>query len=310
MSSEVALEIRNLTKVIGRKTIVDDLSFAVRKGEVFGLLGPNGAGKTTTIRMIVGLIGITKGSALVHGVDVTKDFESAMSHVGAIVENPEMYKYLSGYQNLLHFARMTPGVNRARIDEVVQLVGLKSRIHDRVRKYSLGMRQRLGLALALLRDPSILILDEPTNGLDPAGIREFRDHLRSLASQRGMSVIVSSHLLAEMELMCDRVAIIQDGKLVDIRSINEMKGDAASAAQTTRFKVDNHELAMSIFAKADLACQTAPEGGELDVVLDPLAVADVVAALVHAGVKVSGVRTVTRTLEESFLEMTGEVRHA
>ncbi len=310
MSNEVALEIKNLTKVIGRKTIVDDLSFAVRKGEVFGLLGPNGAGKTTTIRMIVGLIGITKGSVLVHEVDVTKDFESAMSHVGAIVENPEMYKYLSGYQNLLHFARMTPGVNRARIDEVVELVGLKSRIHDRVRKYSLGMRQRLGLALALLRDPSILILDEPTNGLDPAGIREFRDHLRSLAAQRGMSVIVSSHLLAEMELMCDRVAIIQDGKLVDIRSINEMKGDAPTAAQTTRFKVDNHELAMSTFAKADLACQPAPESGELDVVLDPLAVADVVAALVHAGVKVSGVRTVTRTLEESFLEMTGEVRHA
>ena len=310
MSNEVALEIKNLTKVIGRKTIVDDLSFAVRKGEVFGLLGPNGAGKTTTIRMIVGLIGITKGSVLVHEVDVTKDFESAMSHVGAIVENPEMYKYLSGYQNLLHFARMTPGVNRARIDEVVELVGLKSRIHDRVRKYSLGMRQRLGLALALLRDPSILILDEPTNGLDPAGIREFRDHLRSLASERGMSVIVSSHLLAEMELMCDRVAIIQDGKLVDIRSINEMKGDAPTAAQTTRFKVDNHELAMSIFAKADLACQPASESGELDVVLDPLAVADLVAALVHAGVKVSGVRTVTRTLEESFLEMTGEVRHA
>ncbi len=310
MSNEVALEIKNLTKVIGRKTIVDDLSFAVRKGEVFGLLGPNGAGKTTTIRMIVGLIGITKGSVLVHGVDVTKDFEAAMSHVGAIVENPEMYKYLSGYRNLLHFARMTPGVNRTRIDEVVQLVGLKSRIHDRVRKYSLGMRQRLGLALALLRNPSILILDEPTNGLDPAGIREFRDHLRSLASERGMSVIVSSHLLAEMELMCDRVAIIQDGKLVDIRSINEMKGDAPTAAQTTRFKVDNHELAMSIFAKADLACQPASESGELDVVLDPLAVADLVAALVHAGVKVSGVRTVTRTLEESFLEMTGEVRHA
>jgi len=308
VENEVALDIHNLTKVIGRKSIVDDLSVSVRAGEVFGLLGPNGAGKTTTIRMIVGLIRMTHGSVFVHGVDIAKDFASAIKHVGAIVENPEMYKYLSGYQNLQHFARMSSGITRERIDEVVRLVGLTDRIHDKVKKYSLGMRQRLGLAQALLRDPSILILDEPTNGLDPAGIREFRDHLRTLASERGMSVIVSSHLLAEMELMCDRVAIIQNGKLIDVRSLRETKDQSASDLLTARFTVDDVDKAMRVVLEADLVHETVPDSRELDVKLRGDAVADLVAALVHAGVRVSGVRTITKTLEESFLEMTGEVR--
>ena len=151
----------------------------------------------------------------------TKDFETAISKVGAIVENPEMYKYLTGYQNLVHFARMSAGVTKERIQEVIKLVALENRIHDKVKTYSLGMRQRLGVAQALLARPSLLILDEPTNGLDPAGIRELRDYLRKLTQEEGISVVVSSHLLSEMELMCDRVAIIQNGKLIDVRLIKE-----------------------------------------------------------------------------------------
>ena len=214
-----AVEIQNVSKVIKGKTIIDSLSFEVKNGEVFGFLGPNGAGKTTTIRMIVGLMEMTSGDIKISGYSVKKNFEKAVGQVGAIVENPEMYKFLSGYQNLLHYARMSKGITKEKIVETVKLVGLTDRIHDKVKTYSLGMRQRLGIAQALLHNPKVLILDEPTNGLDPAGIREIRDYVRMLAQEKDMAVIVSSHLLSEMEMMCDRIGIIQKGKLVDVQFV-------------------------------------------------------------------------------------------
>ena len=216
-----AVEIQNVSKVIKGKTIIDSLSFEVKNGEVFGFLGPNGAGKTTTIRMIVGLMEMTSGDIKISGYSVKKNFEKAVGQVGAIVENPEMYKFLSGYQNLLHYARMSKGITKEKIAETVKLVGLTDRIHDKVKTYSLGMRQRLGIAQALLHNPKVLILDEPTNGLDPAGIREIRDYVRMLAREKDMAVIVSSHLLSEMEMMCDRIGIIQKGKLVDVQFVND-----------------------------------------------------------------------------------------
>jgi len=216
-----AVEIQNVSKVIKGKTIIDSLSFEVKNGEVFGFLGPNGAGKTTTIRMIVGLMEMTSGDIKISGYSVKKNFEKAVGQVGAIVENPEMYKFLSGYQNLLHYARMSKGITKEKIAETVKLVGLTDRIHDKVKTYSLGMRQRLGIAQALLHNPKVLILDEPTNGLDPAGIREIRDYVRMLAQEKDMAVIVSSHLLSEMEMMCDRIGIIQKGKLVDVQFVND-----------------------------------------------------------------------------------------
>jgi ABC-2 type transport system ATP-binding protein len=202
MESNCVVQLRNVTKRIGSKTIIDRLSFEVHPGEVFGFLGPNGAGKTTTIRMIVGLMSTTEGEILVKGHNIKQYFEQAMVHVGAIVENPEFYKFLSGYQNLQHFARMIPGITEQRLQEVISLVKLDHRIQDKVKTYSLGMRQRLGVAQAILHRPSVLILDEPTNGLDPEGIRELRDYLRKLSREEGLAVIVSSHLLSEMELMC------------------------------------------------------------------------------------------------------------
>ncbi|TXK89538.1 ABC transporter ATP-binding protein, partial [Parageobacillus sp. SY1] len=236
------LQLKNVRKDIGKKTIIHDLSLEVFPGEVFGFLGPNGAGKTTTIRMIVGLMGITSGEVLINGISIQKDFEKAIQHVGAIVENPEMYKFLTGYQNLLHYARMAKGVTKERIDEVVKLVGLEKRIHDKVKTYSLGMRQRLGLAQALLHRPSLLILDEPTNGLDPAGIREIRDYLRKLAKEEGLGIIVSSHLLSEMEMMCDRFAIIQHGRLVGIESVQEL----SKQAQKVLLTVEPVEQALNV----------------------------------------------------------------
>ncbi|MFB5190925.1 ABC transporter ATP-binding protein [Alicyclobacillus fastidiosus] len=304
MAKDVAVEIRNLTKVIGGKTIVDNLSFDIPRGEVFGFLGPNGAGKTTTIRMMVGLISKTKGEVFINGIDVSKHFKEAMKHVGAIVENPEMYKFLTGYQNLRHFANMCPGVTEARIQEVVKLVGLDQRIHDRVRTYSLGMRQRLGLAQALLRDPDVLILDEPTNGLDPAGIRELRDQLRWLAQNKGVAVIVSSHLLSEMELMCDRVAIIQAGKLIDVKTVREMV-EGETDTSVIEFEVGDVEQAKAVLSAQYPALTADLSEKGLRVSVDRDKVPDVVASLVKADIKIYGVNAVSKSLEESFLEITG-----
>lgn len=302
MSNQAVLQLRNVTKKIGRKTIINDLSFDIPRGQVFGFLGPNGAGKTTTIRMIVGLMSMTKGEIMIDGISVKKNFELAMSRVGAIVENPEMYKFLTGYQNLVHYARMNPGISKQRIDEVVELVGMNNRIHEKVKRYSLGMRQRLGIAQAILHKPSLLILDEPTNGLDPAGIRELRDYLRALTRNEGISVLVSSHLLSEMELMCDEVAIIQTGKLIDLRSIQNYKTEEEKPRIT--FEVDNPEKARETISSLEQAGDITIANLQVEVSLNREQIPDVVAALVQAGVKIFGIRAVTKTLEDQFLEMT------
>jgi ABC-2 type transport system ATP-binding protein len=302
-SAAPIVQIRNISKRIGSKTIIDSLSFDVPPGEVFGFLGPNGAGKTTTIRMMVGLMSITEGDVLIGGSSIRTDFEKAIRHVGAIVENPEMYKFLTGYHNLVHYARMMPGISKKRIQEVITLVGLENRIHDKVKTYSLGMRQRLGIAQALLHKPSLLILDEPTNGLDPAGIRELRDHLRTLTRDEGISVVVSSHLLSEMELMCDRVAIIQNGKLVDVRLIKDYVQDGTSAQ--VQFEIDQPIKAKAVVESAFQNQPIILMGNVLLASLDKEQIADVNKMLVQADIKVYGIRIANKTLEDKFLEMTG-----
>lgn len=218
---EPIVRIQNLNKTIKGKHIIKDLNLDFYPGQITGFLGPNGAGKTTTIRMVTGLMYPTSGDIVINGVSLASDYEKAMQHVGVIVENPEMYKFMSGYKNLLHFARMHDNVTKERINEVVRQVGLEKRIHEKVGTYSLGMRQRLGLAQAMLHSPKFLILDEPTNGLDPAGIREYRAYLRKIAREENISIVVSSHLLAEMELICDRIAVIKNGEIIDIRQVGE-----------------------------------------------------------------------------------------
>ena len=298
--SKPVVQLKNVTKVFGKRTIIDHLTLDLPSAEVFGFLGPNGAGKTTTIRMMVGLMSLTDGDVLIEGHSIRKDYEKAIRHVGAIVENPEMYKYLTGFQNLLHFSRMVPGITKQRIDEVVELVGLKSRIHDKVKTYSLGMRQRLGVAQAIMHKPSLLILDEPTNGLDPAGIRELRDYLRKLSREEGITVFVSSHLLSEMELMCDRVAIIQAGKLIDVRNIRQ-GAPLASEASRVLFEVDRTQEAVEYLAKYD----AAQEDGAAMVNVDRDTIAVINSELVTAGFKVFSIRVLNKSLEEQFLEMTG-----
>jgi ABC-2 type transport system ATP-binding protein len=302
------LSLKHVTKKIGSRKIIDDISFDVPRGEVFGFLGPNGAGKTTTIRMIVGLMAISEGEILINGESIQSDFESAIGYVGGIVENPEMYKYLSGYKNLVHYARMHKGITKQRIMEMVNLVGLNSRIHDKVKSYSLGMRQRLGVAQALLHKPQLLILDEPTNGLDPAGIRELRDYLRVLTRELGITVFVSSHLLAEMELMCDRIAIIQDGKLVTVRRLADF---TSLRTNEVVFEVDDTNLAVSVLKQWNPDVEVNVQPGKLTFELDKDEIADVNATFVQANIRVSGIQLHNVTLEDQFLEMTksGGERH-
>ncbi|TDM13460.1 ABC transporter ATP-binding protein [Macrococcus bovicus] len=291
-------------KTIGKRTIINDVSFAVRKGEVFGFLGPNGAGKTTTIRMIVGLTTPTAGDITILGHSVTTERAEAMEHVGAIVENPELYPFLSGLENLKQFARMQKGVTREDIQRVIKLVGLEESIHDKVKKYSLGMRQRLGLAQALLHKPSLLILDEPTNGLDPQGIREIRDYIRKLAREEGLSVIVSSHLLSEMEMMCDRIGIIQHGQMLSIEGVHQVS--TAEDVVPHRFDVYPVEAAAHYFASRGMA--TVQEKG-LVVQVSQKDVPDIIRGLVQADIDVYGVVMDKETLEERFLKMTGGANH-
>lgn len=296
------LRLNQVRKTIRGKDIVKGLTFDVYPGEVFGFLGPNGAGKTTTIRMMVGLMSISGGDIAIQGTSVAKEPSKAMKHVGAIVENPELYKFLSGYRNLVHFARMIPGITKARIDEVVKLVGLENRIHGKVKTYSLGMRQRLGVAQALLHNPSVLILDEPTNGLDPAGIKELRDYLKKLSHEEGIAVIVSSHLLSEMELMCDRVAIIQHGELVEIQEVAQLTKETHTAVA---FQVNRPKDALRCvsvhFAGAEAELT---EDGFL-VLLGMDQVAELNKRLVHEDIQVYGIAKRSKSLEDKFLEMTG-----
>ncbi|WP_391558019.1 ABC transporter ATP-binding protein [Robertmurraya sp.] len=301
-----ALEVHNLTKKIGKKLIVENVTFQIEKGEIFGLLGPNGAGKTTIIRMIVHLINRTEGKVVINGHDLDESFKEAMGEIGAIVENPEFYKYMSGMKNLKHYMRMaTKDVSAARLDEVIRLVGLEQTIHQKVRTYSLGMRQRLGVAQALLHSPSILILDEPTNGLDPQGIREFRDYLRLLVNQ-GISVLVSSHLLSEMELMCDRFAIIEKGKLTHISQMKETVDVGSQTKQHVMFEVDNTEQAFNLLVNQNLGEERKVEAGFIYASMDRVTVAKANQLFVSNGLQVYEISYLKASLEDRFLEITNK----
>ncbi|HAB0366791.1 TPA_asm: ABC transporter ATP-binding protein [Listeria monocytogenes] len=295
--TERALQVTNLHKKIRKREIIKGISFEVMPGEVFGFLGPNGAGKTTTIRMIVGLIKPTSGTILIGGKDIRKNFTEAMRGLGSIVENPKFYSFLTGQENLAYFARMDSSIKKERIQEVTELVGLEKRINDRVSTYSLGMRQRLGIAQALLSNPKLLILDEPTNGLDPSGIHEMRDFIRALARNEGISVLVSSHLLSEIELLCDRVAIMTDGTIIKTDQVSHL---LSSRAQL-RWRVTPIEQ-----AKAFLESVTEVEvDGEYLVTAMNEESAEWNEQLVAKGIKVHEIDKRKPSLEDLFLELTG-----
>lgn len=307
---EVVLSVKNVKKSIKGKEIIKGISFEVFGGEIFGFLGPNGSGKTTTIRMLVDLIAPTEGSITICGYDVHKQHNEALQYVGCIVENPELYSYLTGWENLEHFARMLPGVSDQRIQEVVDIVGMDARIHDTVRTYSLGMRQRLGIAQALLNSPKLLILDEPTNGLDPQGIKEMREFIQQLA-RTGLSLFVSSHLLSEIQQMCDRVAIISHGQVIKVGEVDALIDESANRVI---WRVAPLDKALDVLQKqpevnilAIEEAEAAGGAGSLAAVVTQLStdrVPDLTRQLVESGVQLYGVETKSPTLEDLFLSLT------
>ncbi|HDR8144121.1 bacitracin ABC transporter ATP-binding protein [Bacillus thuringiensis] len=295
------VQLKNVNKVLGNKTIIEDMNFEAYEGEVFGFLGPNGAGKTTTIRMMVGLANPTRGDILIDGNSIIHKRKLAIKKVGAIVENPELYKFMTGYQNLKYFGRIYGNVTKEKIDEIVELVDLTASIHDKVKTYSLGMRQRLGIAQALLHDPKVLILDEPTNGLDPAGIREIREYLQYLAHEKKMCIIVSSHLLTEMELMCDRIIIIQNGKVVDTQSVRENRKENEVLFEVKHPQQAREDI-LAVYSELDIECLD----NLIKVCIKKEEIPLIINLLSKNNHQVYGIKETAISLEERFLEITGK----
>ena len=292
------VEARGLTKRYGRSiTAVDSLNLSVRRGEVYGFLGPNGAGKTTTLRMLLGLIRPSSGEARVLGKKPGSP--EGLSRVGSLVESPAFYPYLSGRDNLRVMARYS-GVPYWRVDEALITVELSDRAKDKFKKYSLGMKQRLGVAAALLKDPDLLILDEPTNGLDPKGMADMRALIRSLG-QGERTVLLSSHLLGEVEQICDRVGVVRNGKLVAEGTVAEIRG-----REGLLVRAEPLEEGRYIAARLAGVEEATVVDGALRLVVDPGRAAEINGKLVSAGVRVSELRPVEQSLEEVFLELTGK----
>lgn len=295
------LKVANLSKSIKKKEIIKDLSFELNKGEVLGFLGPNGAGKSTTLRMLVGLSRPSTGTVSICGHEIGEDYVKAMAHVGCIIEAPDLYAYLSGYKNLELLGAMSQHVTKAAIDDAIALVGMEKRIHDKVSIYSMGMKQRIGLAQALIHQPDLLILDEPTNGLDPQGIHEFREIVKSLAKDTGISVLISSHLISEVQLMCDRVCIInqgiivRDGAVTEMLSTGEIVWVLNNPYHGQKILSEQFQLDARITAQNELIAAT-------DLEILPI----INAALISSGLELKTVTTKNTTLEELFLSLTNQ----
>ena len=296
MEKEI-LKCEDLHKSIHSKEIIKGISFDIKEGEILGLIGPNGAGKTTTIKLIIGLQKLAKGKIQINSYDVQTNFEKAIERVGTIVENPDLYMYMSGYANLQLVANLYKNVDKARIDEVVKLVGLENRIKDKVSKYSLGMRQRLGIAQAILHKPNLLILDEPTNGLDPEGIKQVRDLIAKLAKEENMAVMISSHNLAEIENVCNKVCIIQNGKVIEQSNIEDMKKQVSKGEYI--LEVDSLEKAQNLLEEATI------EDNKIVVKASREEIPEVIAKLVKNDIKIYSVTENILSLEEAFLKKTG-----
>lgn len=300
MNQEIILEVTNLSKKIGNTTIIHDLSFQLKKGEIKGLLGPNGSGKTTILKMIVGLLKPTSGSVKINHIDLHNNFSKAIANIGAIIENPELYEYLSGYDNLLQFYRLSPYCSKNRVEEVIQLLEMEDYIDDKVRTYSLGMLQRLGLAQALLHHPSLLLLDEPTNGLDPSGIQDLRKHLKKLAKE-GVSVIISSHLLAEIEMICDSVIILNDGQLISDEKLEDIQSSGEKGSIYLFRFLEKADL-QSLLSGHPLSNRVISLSAKsLSINLTEIEVAELNHLLISNQVKVVGIEKERTSLEDAFL---------
>lgn len=293
------LKVQNLNKSFGKKQIIKNLSLEIHAGEVYGFLGPNGAGKTTVMKMIMGFLYPDQGQIEICGCDLQKEYEQSMSHIGGIIENPEMYKEFTAWQNLKLYSRVHGGITDERLHEVVKLLRLENRVNDKVKKFSLGMKQRLGLAQALVHNPDLLILDEPTNGLDPAGIHELRTTLKQLAHEQNKAVMVSSHLLSEIQMLCDRVAIIQEGQLIGVEPIDQ------AIAKNSEYSIEAEPLERAQTLLKEYFPDVRVEGDKIQLPVQKSEISRVLKFLLDNGVQVTGVTQENHSLESVFLKVTG-----
>ena len=295
---EKLLECFNLCTKFGKREVLKNVSFDIHEGDILAFIGPNGSGKTTTIKLILGLQKITSGTVIINGYNIESDYINAIKKVGAIVENPDSYMYLTGWQNLRIIANCYDKIKDDDIKEIVKYVGLENRIHEKVSKYSLGMRQRLGIARALLNKPNILILDEPTNGLDPEGIKDLRELLQKLAKD-GMGILISSHNLAELESFCNRVCIINNGIIIESSAVKE-------------FKQNENRVIFKVNTTTNLNIKDAYEITKNSFIVNASKeeVAKIIRKLVRENIEIYEVKEDTLTLEEAFLKKTGGKKNA
>jgi len=291
------LRTEGLSKRFGSFQAVDNLSLDVQEGDIYGFLGVNGAGKTTTMRMILRLIRPTSGSVSVFGLDIRRHFIEIMKRVGCLVELPAYYPYLSAWKNLEIVRLATGGIEEKRIPEMLELVGLGKRMHDRVRTFSQGMRQRLGIAMALLPRPKLVLLDEPTNGLDPHGINHIREVIKDLNRREGVTFVISSHLLHEVEITCNRVGLIKQGKLLIEDTIQKILAKTMSGVRVVG---EPSERCAALLKEMGLAILDDPAGG-LRVAAGPERFPEIAARLVQSGVALKEITPLRQTLEEFFL---------
>lgn len=295
------LEVKGVKKKLGKREIIKGLDLSVNEGEIFGFLGPNGAGKTTTIRMLVGLIAPNEGEIVICGNSVLKDKEKALKNVGAVVENPELYKYLSGRENLMQIARIR-GVSKVEVQELIDLVGLTDRINEKTGKYSLGMKQRLGLAAALIGNPKLLILDEPTNGLDPSGILDFRAVVKKAARERGMAVFISSHILSEVQHLCDRVAFINNGVIKSVEEIHDNNMETEKDSLTL-VVANDQEKTIEILNKQDFIDNAKLIDGEITIIIKTGKTTELLKVLMDNEISIKEVYKNRKGLEQRYMEL-------
>ncbi len=293
------LQINDVTKSIKRTEILHHISLEINVGEIVGLLGPNGSGKTTLIKTVVGLLRADDGTIYINGKNIQTEFSEAIGEIGAIVENPEFYDYMTGYQNLQHYANMY-NLTDERVNEVVELVQLDYAIHKKVSTYSLGMRQRLGIAQAILHKPKLLILDEPTNGLDPAGMKDLRDYVQKLRDEENVAIIIATHQLREIEDVCDKVVIMRNGELIAVNDMRKICGEVIAVA----FTVDNLEKAIQVLQDFF----PVVEGTKIKITIPHEQIPLANEQLVKNDVCVYEITHIVKTLEQSFYEVTEEGR--
>jgi len=295
MKNDIVLETTKINKIIKKHPIIKDVSLKLKKGDITGFIGPNGAGKTTMIKLMLGLQNYNSGTIKINDFDLKKEFTKAISNIGAIIETPDFYMYMSGYDNLKLTATLY-NIDKKRIIEVTKIVGLEQKIHDKVKTYSLGMRQRLGIAQAIIHRPKILILDEPMNGLDPEGIKELKILLKKLATEEEISILISSHLLSELENICNHICILYKGKIIKDSTIEEIT--KITEKSTYILEIDNTDLNEILYNYKKI------DNNHIKINTTKENLFNILKILIKNNINIYELKKKTATLEEIFIEAT------